>query len=82
MSITTKQIIKKIGNKYLSLYKGSGYWYFVYDDLSVDASKYDTLSVYVCRLDDMSLDQWVSEGTDFCKYVETPLYGESSTGSD
>lgn len=68
--ITTKQILKEIGCKYLSLYRGKGYWYFVYDDLSVDATKYDTMSVYVCRLNEMSLDRWIEEGKDFVKEVE------------
>jgi len=45
----------------LELVKGKGYLYFVFDD----GKRYDTLSVMVARLNDLSLAQWVDEGKQF-----------------
>jgi hypothetical protein len=58
--VTTKQVLKAIGSKHLSLNKnaGNGYWYFIYDC----EGKYETHSVYVMYLNDLPLDQWVEEG--------------------
>uniref|UniRef100_A0AB39CEA1 Uncharacterized protein n=1 Tax=Pseudomonas phage HRDY3 TaxID=3236930 RepID=A0AB39CEA1_9VIRU len=54
-------IIKALGSDKLALYKGSGYFYFTYDDPARNI--YETHSVdAVCRLTDLSLDQWISEG--------------------
>lgn len=56
-------IEKAIGSNYIKLFKGDGYWYFVIDYPYCDI--YDTLSVYVNRLNDLSFDRWVEEGKDF-----------------
>lgn len=45
----------------VELVKGSGYLYFVFDD----GKRFDTLSVMVPRLNDLSLAQWVDEGKEF-----------------
>jgi hypothetical protein len=45
----------------LALYKGTGYWYFVYDDLDAN-SIYENQIVYVKYLSNMSVEQWVEEG--------------------
>jgi hypothetical protein len=58
MTITTRQILGKIGCKSLSLHKGEGYWYYTY----YDGSKFFERSVYVFRLNHMSLSSWVEEG--------------------
>ena len=65
--MTRNQIIKKIGNPHLNLYAGEGYFYFVYDN--TDPNQWDDHSVYVYRLHDMSLNQWVDEGNRFLKEV-------------
>ena len=65
--MTRNQIIKKIGNPYLKLYTGEGYFYFVYDTGNI--KDYDDHSVYVYRLNHLSLDQWVNEGNGFLKEV-------------
>jgi len=57
----TTTIIKALGSDKLTLYKGSGYFYFTYDDPANNV--YETHSVdAVCRLTDLTLDQWISEG--------------------
>lgn len=58
--ITSKQILTAIGCPHLTLIRvvGKGYWYFQYDD----GKKYDTQSVYVPRLNMMSLERWVEDG--------------------
>ena len=65
--MTRNQIIKKIGNPHLNLYIGKGYFYFVYDTGNI--KDYDDHSVYVYRLNHLSLDQWVNEGNGFLKEV-------------
>jgi hypothetical protein len=45
----------------VELVKGKGYLYFVFDD----GKRYDTLSVMVPRLNDLTLDRWVAEGKEF-----------------
>jgi len=65
--MTRNQIIKKIGNPHLKLYAGEGYFYFVYDN--TDPNQWDDHSVYVYRLHDLSLNQWVDEGNRFLKEV-------------
>lgn len=69
MSISTAQIIKIIGCDKLSLCKGSGYWYFVYDDLDANGI-FETRSVYIFKLNRMSLESWVVEGQEFVDYVQ------------
>ena len=63
--ITTRQILKAIDCPILNLYKGEGYYYFVYDDLA--RGVYDSRSVYAYRLNHLSFDRWVEEGRDFVK---------------
>lgn len=70
MAISSAEIVKKIGNPYVELVRAvrHGYWYFVYSDEANDL--YETESVYVPRLNDMSLDRWVSDGEAFVAKVE------------
>ena len=65
--MTRNQIIKKIGNPNLNLYAGDGYFYFVYDTGNI--KEYDDHSVFVYRLNHLSLDRWVNEGNGFLKEV-------------
>lgn len=62
-------ILKKIGNPCLTLHKGAGYWYFMYDDTA--RKIYETRSVYVMFLTQMSVEEWIEEGADFVRWVET-----------
>ena len=63
--VTTKAILDKISNPALKLYKGEDYFYFVLDDGVI----FDTHSVYVTRLSDLSFDAWVDEGRGFIELV-------------
>lgn len=45
----------------LELVKGEGYFYFVYDA----PDKYETESVYVYRLNELTREQWIEQGRDF-----------------
>ena len=65
--VLTKQILDVVGCPNLSLYKGDGYWYFVYDD---GADKFATRSVYAVRLSDLSLETWVAEGRELVAVME------------
>lgn len=49
-------IVNAINHPHINLYKGEGYWYFVYDD-PVHCI-YHTRSVYVYRLNELTLEQW------------------------
>lgn len=64
--ITTRKILKAIGCPILNLYKGEGYWYFVYDDL--DRNVFETQSVYTVRLSNLPLEEWVREGREFVQH--------------
>ena len=68
MTISAAQIIKKIGCDKLALYKGVGYWYFVYDDLDANGV-YEDESVHCVKLNQMSLELWVEAGKDFVNRV-------------
>jgi len=65
--MTRNQIINKIGNPNLNLYKGQDYFYFVYDDGNI--TNYSDHSVYVSKLNHLALDQWVEHGESFIKEV-------------
>ncbi|MNC71035.1 hypothetical protein D3C75_1219090 [compost metagenome] len=62
------QVLNKIKCQYLSLCKGDGYWYFVYDD--VERNIFETESVYTMYLSSLDVEDWVSIGQDFVKKVE------------
>lgn len=57
----TRTILAKLKDKRVQLYRGPGYWYFVFDAIEAH-SVYETLSVYTMRLNDMPLEQWVAYG--------------------
>ena len=64
--LTTRRILKEIGSPYLALYNGGGYWYFAFHD----GVEFETHSVMVLRLRDLSLRQWVAEGREFLARIE------------
>ena len=57
--IKTKTILDQIAEPNLSLYKGQGYYYFVYDD---GDKVYEERCVMVNVMNHLSLDSWVYEG--------------------
>lgn len=65
---SVKHVLKAIGSDKLQLVGGKGYWYFIYDDRA--KGRYDTASVYVCRLGHMTLEEWVAEGKEFVTRME------------
>jgi hypothetical protein len=60
---TSKKILADIGCQNLNLYKGDGYWYFVYYD--VVSNKYDTHMEYTMYLNSMPEKRWVEIGRNF-----------------
>ena len=56
VSTIENAVNSSLRNPYINLYKGEGYWYFVYDD-PVHCI-YRTRSVYVYRLNELTLEQW------------------------
>lgn len=65
---TVNQVLSKIKNDKLSLLKGDGYWYFVYDD--AENNIFETESVYIMYLSSMDVGEWVSIGKGFVVRVE------------
>lgn len=65
---SSSEILRKIGCPQLKLYRcvGQGYWYFVFDALD-DGGAYESESVYVPRLNDMTYQQWVEIGVRLVK---------------
>lgn len=57
-----KTIINAVGVTGLSLYRGDGYFYFVYD---IGGNSYRDHSVYTMYLNDLPLETWVEEAKDF-----------------
>lgn len=68
--MTRAQIIRKIGCPCLSLFRGDGYWYFVYDDPAQNV--YETHSVYTQFLHDLTLDEWIKEGLSLVDLFKSP----------
>jgi len=78
---SVKEVVKAVGCANLNLYRGEGYWYFIYDSLDgADANgRYDSESVYTMRLNDMALDLWVDIGKNFVAKVEAMPVGKVLT---
>jgi hypothetical protein len=70
---SVKHILREIDCQHLALHKGEGYWYFEYDDPANNI--FETLSVYVARLSDLSLDGWISDGCSLVAKVEAQRAG-------
>lgn len=68
VSTIENAINSNLRNPYINLYKGEGYWYFVYDD-PVNCI-YRTRSIYTYRLNDFPLEFWIEEGNDLVKEIE------------
>jgi hypothetical protein len=65
--LSAAKILRKIGCPHLRLYRGKGYWYFVYDDFG----RYDSHSVYEMYLGGPEyLDFWVAEGRELVAKME------------
>lgn len=64
--LTIERILARLRNEHLSLEEAPTYWYFVYDNGTV----FRTHSVYVYRLNQLSLDQWVLEGRELILRAE------------
>lgn len=64
--ITVKQILKRVSDPRLNLYKGDGYWYFAFDD----GVMFETHSEYTMRLNDYGMDRWVEIGKNFIAKME------------
>lgn len=75
---SVKQIINKIGEPNLSLQKGEGYWYFVYDDNGLN---FETYSVPTMYLNSVSLEDWVDEAKIFMAQVKENLITEPRKSS-
>lgn len=64
---TVAQVLKAVGCDKLDLVRGGGYLYFVYDDKARNV--WETESVYVCYLNQLSVEQWVDMGKAFVNRV-------------
>jgi len=63
---SASEVLRAVGCSYLKLYRGEGYWYFIYDSGKV----YESESVYTMRLNDMPLALWVQIGKNFVEKVK------------
>lgn len=62
--VTAARILKRVGDPALKLYREkSGYWYFAFD--VPEQNTFETESVMVSQLSDMSEDVWVNIGICF-----------------
>lgn len=53
----------------LEIERGDGYQYFIYDD----GERHETVSVYVCYLSHLSLEEWVGEAREAARIIERRL---------
>lgn len=65
---TAKQVLAKIGNPNLALYKGTGYWYFIYDDKPNNV--YGSFSVWTMYLNSTEIERWIDIGKRFVAHME------------
>lgn len=65
---TVAQVTKAIGCPELELVKGSGYLYFVYNDK--ENNIWETESVYIAYLNQLSVEQWSEIGRAFVARME------------
>lgn len=70
-------VLRAVGCPHLALYKGEGYWYFIYDDVA-GVNSYDSYSVMTMRLNDMSLERWAAIGRAFAADVAKGEFTASS----
>lgn len=66
---SAKQVIKAIGCEHLNLYRGKGYWYFVYSN--PQGNQYQDKSIYTMCLGDLSLEEWIKEGQSLVTLTES-----------
>jgi hypothetical protein len=65
--LSATKILKRIGCPHLRLYRGEGYWYFIYDA----PGRYDSHSVYEMHLGGPEhMDFWVAEGRELVTKME------------
>jgi len=62
LKTVNKAIANHVGNEYCHLYKGDGYFYFVYDNPVTDV--YRDYSVMVYHLNDLTIKSWVGFADD------------------
>ena len=69
-----KTILNEINNKNLDLHYDHeyNYFYFTYSDISNDT--FETRSVYVTRLKDLSICEWIDIGKEFADSVEFNIW--------
>lgn len=60
--------IFKEDNLPVELVKGEGYFYFQYD--LPEQKVFETESVYVCKLNQLTKDEWVRQGRQFATETE------------
>jgi hypothetical protein len=56
------------GHEEVSLYRGDGYHYFIYD--KPDANKHESYSIMVMHFRTYSVAQWVEQGIEFALAVQ------------
>lgn len=67
----TAQILRAVGCKNLALYKEDGYFYFAYDDQQKNI--FLTHSVYVGRLNSLSIGEWSKEAQTLLDEVQVMI---------
>jgi hypothetical protein len=63
-------VLKAVECPFLSLYRGNGYWYFIYDNFDAGGRVYESYSIYCYRLNQMDLEDWVAHGRDFVAQLQ------------
>ena len=79
--LTTKQVLKAIGEPHLQLIDADGCWCFIYSDKTTGV--FDTYRIYAMRLTDFPLCDWVGEGRGFvAKLKKRSMSGRCSEPED
>lgn len=57
----------------LELYRGRGYFYFVYNETDADGrtTRHESYSVYTCHLSSLTTEQWADEARAFATQIRS-----------
>ena len=72
-----KTILNEINNKNLDLHYDHEYNYFYFTYSDIDNDTFETRSVYVTRLKDLTFSEWIAKGHDFISDVEYQIWTDN-----
>ncbi len=72
-----KTILNEINNKNLDLHYDHEYNYFYFTYSDIDNDIFETRSVHVTRLKDLTFSEWIGKGQDFISDIEYQIWTDN-----